>query len=127
MVVGAGGWGRQAVHTQVKVMGNRGVKYKFLLPSLLFVATVTPLPEHGGAANPEDSSLTAYILDTVSGRVLHRVTHGSTQGPVHAVVSENWVVYHYFNLRSHRYEVSVMELYDDSPQVSPTCTLNPEP
>lgn len=30
------------------------------------------------------------------------------------VVSENWVVYHYFNLRQHRYEMSVLEIYDHS-------------
>ncbi|KAK1285042.1 hypothetical protein QJS10_CPB20g00657 [Acorus calamus] len=28
--------------------------------------------------------------------------------------SENWVVYHYFNLRAHRYEMSVIEIYDQS-------------
>lgn len=26
------------------------------------------------------------------------------------VLSENWVVYHYFNLRAHRYEMSVTEI-----------------
>lgn len=30
------------------------------------------------------------------------------------VLSENWVVYHYFNLRAHRYEMSVIEIYDQS-------------
>lgn len=30
------------------------------------------------------------------------------------VFSENWVVYHYFNLRAHRYEMSVIEIYDQS-------------
>ncbi|XP_074296597.1 uncharacterized protein LOC141626920 [Silene latifolia] len=30
------------------------------------------------------------------------------------VFSENWVVYHYFNLRAHRYEMSVIEIYDES-------------
>ena len=30
------------------------------------------------------------------------------------VFSENWVVYQYFNLRAHRYEMSVIEIYDQS-------------
>ncbi|XP_028754727.1 L-gulonolactone oxidase 3 [Neltuma alba] len=55
-----------------------------------------------------------YIIDTVTGRILHRMTHQGCQGPVHAVFSENWVVYHYFNLRAHRYEMSVVEVYDQS-------------
>lgn len=119
-----------------------------------------------GAAIPEDSTLVAYLIDTITGRILHRVSHPNMQGPVHAVsnthigdlftefiprkvlkiivilcllstiyrsrtwflavrlvsngalhlqvVSENWVVYHYFNLRQHRYEMSVLELYDQS-------------
>jgi len=44
--------------------------------------------------------LVVYLIDTVTGRILHRVTHHGSQGPVHAVFSENWVVYHYFNLKS---------------------------
>lgn len=35
------------------------------------------------------------------------------------VLSENWVVYHYFNLRAHRYEMSVTEIYDQSRAVYP--------
>lgn len=30
------------------------------------------------------------------------------------VLSENWIVYHYFNLRAHRYEMSVIEIYDQA-------------
>jgi hypothetical protein len=30
------------------------------------------------------------------------------------VLSENWVVYHYFNLRAHRFEMAVIEIYDQS-------------
>ncbi|KAE8687815.1 U-box domain-containing protein 26-like [Hibiscus syriacus] len=55
-----------------------------------------------------------YLIDTVTGRVLHRMTHHGSQGSVEAVFSENWVVYHYFNLRAHRYEMSVIEIYDQS-------------
>ncbi|MBA0820314.1 hypothetical protein Gohar_021702 [Gossypium harknessii] len=58
--------------------------------------------------------MVAYLIDTVTGRILHRVTHHGSQGPVHAVFSENWVVYHYFNLKAHRYEMSVIEIYDQS-------------
>jgi hypothetical protein len=29
----------------------------------------------------------AYLIDSVTGQILHRVTHPSMQGPVHAVLS----------------------------------------
>ncbi len=37
-------------------------------------------------------------------------------GPVHAVLAENWVVYTYWSAASHRFEASVLELYDDTPR-----------
>ncbi|KAG0624001.1 hypothetical protein M758_3G216900 [Ceratodon purpureus] len=102
-------------HTQTKVLPNRDVLFKYLNKNLVFVATVTPKNKDVvGTANPEDSTLVAYLIDTVSGRILHRISHPNMQGPVHAVVSENWVVYHYFNLRQRRYEMSVLEIYDQS-------------
>ncbi|MBA0694088.1 hypothetical protein Goari_004415 [Gossypium aridum] len=89
--------------------------YKYISRNLLFVATVAPKGSGEiGSVTPEESWLVAYLIDTVTGRILHRVTHHGSQGPVHAVFSENWVVYHYFNLRAHRYEMSVIEIYDQS-------------
>ncbi|KAG8471912.1 hypothetical protein CXB51_036237 [Gossypium anomalum] len=110
-----GGYGRWVVHTQAKVIADQEVMYKYISRNLLFVATVA-LKGSGeiGSVTPEESWLVAYLIDTVTGRILHRVTHHGSQGPVHAVFSENWVVYHYFNLKAHRYEMSVIEIYDQS-------------
>ncbi|XP_065848970.1 uncharacterized protein [Euphorbia lathyris] len=105
----------EVVHTQAKVIADQDVMYKYISKNLLFVVTVTPKAIGGiGSATPEESSLVAYVIDTVTGRILHRVTHHGAHGPVHAVFSENWVVYHYFNLRAHRHEMSVIEIYDQS-------------
>ncbi|KAL4298168.1 hypothetical protein GQ457_12G020690 [Hibiscus cannabinus] len=105
----------EVVHTQAKVVADQDVMYKYISRNLLFVATVAPKGSGEiGSVTPEESWLVAYLIDTVTGRILHRVTHHGAQGPVHAVFSENWVVYHYFNLRAHRYEMSVIEIYDQS-------------
>ncbi|KAG6553490.1 hypothetical protein Mapa_004402 [Marchantia paleacea] len=105
----------EAVHTQSKILGSRDVLYKYLNKNLIFVATVTPkAAQHIGNATPEEAGLVAYLIDTVTGRVLHRVSHPFMQGPVHAVFNENWVVYHYFNLKMYRYEMSVIEIYDQN-------------
>ncbi|GMJ07672.1 hypothetical protein like AT5G11560 [Hibiscus trionum] len=105
----------EVVHTQAKVIADQDVMYKYISRNLLFVATVAPKGSGEiGSVTPEESWLVVYLIDTVTGRILHRVTHHGAQGPVHAVFSENWVVYHYFNLRAHRYEMSVIEIYDQS-------------
>ncbi|KAJ0962597.1 hypothetical protein J5N97_027719 [Dioscorea zingiberensis] len=109
----------EVVHTQAKVIADQEVMYKYISKNLVFVATVSPKAAGEiGSATPEEASLVAYLIDAVSGRILHRVTHQGAQGPIHAVVSENWVVYHYFNLRAHRYEMSVIEIYDQSRAVN---------
>ena len=36
-------------------------------------------------------------------------------GPVQAVLVENWVVYTYWSRAAHRFQATVVELYDDSP------------
>nr|XP_043633265.1 ER membrane protein complex subunit 1 [Erigeron canadensis] len=105
----------EVVHTQAKVIADEDVMYKYVSKNMLFVATVSPKASGPiGSATPDESVLVVYLVDTVTGRILHRVTHLGSQGPVHAVLSENWVVYHYFNLRAHRYEMSVIEIYDQS-------------
>ncbi|KAG5244266.1 ER membrane protein complex [Salix suchowensis] len=105
----------EVVHTQAKVIADQDVMYKYISKNLLFVATVSPKASGDiGSATPGESQLVVYVVDTVSGRILHRMTHHGSQGPVHAVFSENWIVYHYFNLRAHRYEMTVIEIYDQS-------------
>ncbi|XVF89193.1 hypothetical protein PTKIN_Ptkin19aG0110600 [Pterospermum kingtungense] len=105
----------EVVHTQAKVIADQDVMYKYISRNLLFVATVAPKASGEiGSVTPEELWLVVYLIDTVTGRILHRVTHHGSLGPVHAVLSENWVVYHYFNLKAHRYEMSVIEIYDQS-------------
>ncbi|CAI5952941.1 unnamed protein product [Closterium sp. NIES-65] len=50
-----------------------------------------------GAGGEEGGLAVVYLVDTVGGQVVERVVHAGMQGPVHAVMAENWVVYHYFN------------------------------
>ncbi|XP_006654166.1 ER membrane protein complex subunit 1 [Oryza brachyantha] len=105
----------EVVHAQAKIIADQDVMYKYLSKNLIFVATLSPKAAGEiGSAAPEEAWLVAYLIDAVTGRILHRVTHHGAQGPVHAVVSENWVVYHYFNLRAHRFEMAVIEIYDQS-------------
>ena len=68
-----------------KVLGDRRVLYKYLNPNAILVL----------ATDTSRKQLTAYLLDSVSGNVLHSTIHNNvaTDGPVAAVLSENWFAY----------------------------------
>lgn len=81
------------VHTQAKVMADQDVMYKYISSNLLFVANVAPKARGEiGTATPEEAWLVVYIIDTVTGRILHRMTHQGCQGPVHAVSIFNYLI-----------------------------------
>ena len=106
------------VQSSVRLVGggDGGVLYKYLNPNLLLVAT-----ERGETAGRRlvpsvkrstDPSVSVYLLDTVSGAVYEKWVHRGGAGPVHAVQSENLLVYHYLNAATQHYELSVVELYE---------------
>lgn len=74
------------VHTQAKVVADQDVMYKYISKNLLFLATVAPKSSGEiGTTTPEDSWLVVYLIDIVNGRILHRMIHHGSTGPVHAV------------------------------------------
>ena len=54
------------------------------------------------------------LVDTVSGRILHRAAHSdaTTSTDVPVLISENWVFYAFSNLKSRRTEIGVMSLHE---------------
>ena len=98
----------EVVNSWVRVLGDRSTLFKYLSPNVIFVAAA---PKN---AAPEESAVSVHLLDAATGRVLYRVRHADARGPVHAVVCENWVVYHYFNTKAGRHAMSVLEMFDDA-------------
>lgn len=98
----------EIVHSWTRVLGDRSTLFKYLSPNVVFVATA---PKDAPAGQ---SSVSAHLIDAATGRVLYRVRHADARGPVHAVVCENWVTYHYFNTKAGRYAMSVLEMFDDA-------------
>lgn len=72
-----------------KALGDRNVLYKFLSPNLLVI----------GAVNLDTSSASFYVLDAISGRILHNLNHPAVDvsQPITCVVSENWFAYTVFS------------------------------
>lgn len=54
------------------------------------------------------------LVDTVSGRVLHRTSHTNVdeRKRVSIVVTENWVIYSYVNANTRRTEIGVLTLHE---------------
>ena len=57
-------------------------------------------------------NLFVNVVDTVSGRILYRTSHAhAAESPAPtALISENWVIYTYLNLKTKRAQVGVLSL-----------------
>ncbi|RAL12728.1 uncharacterized protein BO97DRAFT_470195 [Aspergillus homomorphus CBS 101889] len=90
-----------------KVLGNRSVLYKYLNPNLALITAVGK------------NTATFYLLDAVSGRILHTsVQEGvdPTQ-PIASTISENWFAYSFYadvtsSSSAKGYQLVISELYE---------------
>lgn len=96
-----------------RVLGDRTVKYKYLNPNTVVVAAVDDVA----------STLTVYLLDTVSGEILSSATHEGVDPTktVECVMAENWFLCTFFGqytLASNPsqsikgYQIVVSDLYE---------------
>ncbi|KAK2106063.1 DUF1620 super [Saguinus oedipus] len=111
------------VHSQGRVMGDRSVLYKLtdifhvaasLNPNLLAVVTESTDTHH------ERTFIGIFLIDGVTGRIIHSSVQKKAKGPVHIVHSENWVVYQYWNTKARRNEFTALELYEGTEQYNAT-------
>ncbi|XP_050012736.1 ER membrane protein complex subunit 1 isoform X1 [Alexandromys fortis] len=102
------------VHSQGRVMGDRSVLYKSLNPNLLAVVTESTDVHH------ERTFIGIFLIDGVTGRIIHSSVQKKAKGPVHLVHSENWVVYQYWNSKARRNELTALELYEGTEQYNAT-------
>lgn len=83
------------------MLSDRSIKYKYLNPNLLFLATA-PSTSSSDDSDSLSSEVVVSLVDTVTGRMLHRQAHAGARGPVSAVVSENLVLYFYWDIDAAR-------------------------
>ncbi|EEH42593.1 uncharacterized protein PADG_07413 [Paracoccidioides brasiliensis Pb18] len=98
-------------HDQVasigKVLGDRSVLYKYLNPNIALLITVG------------DSTANFYLLDSISGQILHSITQSGvdTSQPIASALSENWFAYSLWadvtnTSESKGYQLVISELYE---------------
>ncbi|KAJ5602610.1 hypothetical protein N7537_005566 [Penicillium hordei] len=93
-----------------RVLGNRSVLYKYLNPNLALVTAV----------NEQTHTASFYLLDGVSGKVLHAVTQAGVDSkqPIPSVMSENWFAYSFWGdvdgseSFAKGYQLVISELYE---------------
>ena len=87
----------EAVHSQVRLLGDRSVLFRYLNPNTLLIALES--------ASAGGNDLVVLLLDAVTGHVLHQVRHAGGRGPAHAALAENWAVYSFWNVAAQRVEL----------------------
>ncbi|KAI5292687.1 hypothetical protein KEM52_006143 [Ascosphaera acerosa] len=88
------------------VLGDRSVLYKYLNPNLVLVTTTGR------------STVSLYLLNGVSGQILHSVRHehADPSKPIAAVISENWFAYSFFSDASDGVSAGVDAVATPAPQ-----------
>lgn len=121
---GGGGLGVGAGARPVQILGDDSLLLKYVNPHLVAVVAGAPGPTAGGfergryggaapaAAPAAAAGLTLFLIDGVTGRVLHTRRHGGASGPCALTRHDNWVVYTYWNARARRPEVASAALYE---------------
>lgn len=78
------------------------VRRKYPTQNLVAVAT----------QNTEEDAITIFVIDTITGSILASTQHQDARGPVHMIIVEHVVVYHFLNVDRMRYALGVMELFE---------------
>jgi len=106
----------EEVHSPARVLGNRGILYKYVNPNVIAIMTESSV---GDPCTPEQS-MNVYLVDGVTGALVHHIHHPKARGPSKMVHSENWLVYTYYNIKARRTEVSTLEMFEGVNQVNST-------
>nr|XP_039250334.1 ER membrane protein complex subunit 1-like [Styela clava] len=96
----------ERIDSMGRPLADRSVIYKYLNPNLVAIFTVS-IDE-----SDQNSAVTLYLIDAVSGHMIHTLVQKKSTGPIHAVHSENWLIYSYWNTKGRRTEIASIELYE---------------
>lgn len=103
----------EAVHSPVRVLGDRGVLHKYLNPNLLAVG-YTQTGRGGAAGSSSELSVHVTVLDGVSGAAVHDFVTPRAAGPLRLALSENTLVAYARSAATGAPFVSVTELYENA-------------
>lgn len=105
------------VNSQYTTLDDDSLLLKYLNPSIIMIASVSPAEAADNYYNPIDDENTSAIrmylslVDTVNARVIYRASLESASNPIYPILIENHIVVTYWNVKSKRCEVSFVALY----------------
>lgn len=96
------------------VLGDDSLLIKYYNPHIVFIVTATHItyPKDSIDEQSKQESLQGTLLDTISGKIIYRITHDGCSGPVKAILVENFIFYSYWNSIAKRTELSSIALYE---------------
>lgn len=108
----------EEVHSPARVLGDRGILYKYVNPNLIAIMTQGT----SGSTCAPNQFINLYLVDGVTGSLVHMIHHPKalTREPANLVHSENWLIYTYYNIKTRRTEVSSIEMYEGVEQENST-------
>ncbi|KAK5985909.1 ER membrane protein complex subunit 1 [Trichostrongylus colubriformis] len=98
----------QKMHSQGRVLIDRNVQYKYANPNLVAIASLDSVHQY----------LSIFLVDVVSGQMIHSARLAKATAPVHLVHCEHWIAYSYWSEKGRRTEIGILELYEGSEQTN---------
>lgn len=92
------------IHSAIRLTAADIALPKYINRNLIAVGTLT--------LDDDVESINIYLIDGITGAIIHHTFHPHSSSPLHMVLCENFLVYSYWNKRTYRTEVSVLELYE---------------
>uniref|UniRef100_A0A158P633 ER membrane protein complex subunit 1 n=1 Tax=Angiostrongylus cantonensis TaxID=6313 RepID=A0A158P633_ANGCA len=92
----------QKVHSQGRVLIDRNVQYKYVNPNLVSIVSLDSVNQY----------LSIFLVDVVSGQMIHSARLAKVTAPVHIVHCEHWIAYSYWSEKGRRTEIGILELYE---------------
>ncbi|KAI6651596.1 ER membrane protein complex subunit 1 [Oopsacas minuta] len=94
----------ESIYANARVLSDRSVLYKYLNPHLTVLITES--------RNERKPCVYLYVLDGVSGRLIHQLYHSNARSTVPPILAENWIAYQIINLKEKRQEFIMLEMYE---------------
>jgi len=112
------------VHSEFIVAGDDNVMTKYLNPNMVGIVTATNNenscctenysngPQYFDDFSVVSPTMSFYLVDTISGRFIHRISIKYGSAPVHMVLIENSAVITYWNWKAKRSELLSIAYFD---------------
>jgi hypothetical protein len=104
------------INSKVKVLGDDSILFKYLNTHSILIVTesknITKGTEDGTGNSNMIDALDIYLMDASSSAIIYKSSISNGASPVQIVTIENRLVVIYWNTKSNRMEIDVVDLFD---------------